>query len=362
MSKIYIIAEAGVNHNGSVEMAKQLIDVALDAGADAVKFQTFKTDKNISKKAPKAEYQVTLTGEGETQYEMVKKLELDEAAHHEMADYAKKQGIKFLSTAFDIGSVDLLTSLGIDVLKIPSGEVTNAPLMLKIAGKNLPIIISTGMCTLGDIEQALGVVAFGYLNMKNPSVENFKNAYYSVEGQKIIKEKVTLLHCTTEYPAPFEDVNLKAMLTLKEAFGLPVGYSDHTKGINVSIAAAAMGAVVIEKHFTLDKNLPGPDHQASLEPQELKAMVSGIREVEKALGSSQKIVSPSEKKNVDIARRSLVAMSDIKKGETFNEDNLGFMRPGTGISPMHFWELNGKQAMLDYKKEDFIRFEEILDK
>jgi N-acetylneuraminate synthase len=361
MAKTYIIAEAGVNHNGSLELAKKLIDVAKDAGADSVKFQTFKTEKTISKKAPKAEYQVSLTEKGESQFEMVKKLELSDEDHYELVDYAKKKGITFLSTAFDLGSVDLLIKLGVDRLKIPSGEVTNAPLMLKIASKNLPIIMSTGMSTLGDIEEALGVVAFGYLNLEDPSVENFRNAYSSKEGQKIIKEKVILLHCTTEYPAPLDEVNLKAMATLKQAFGLPVGYSDHTKGINVSIAAAAMGAVVVEKHFTLDKGMPGPDHQASLEPHELRAMVEGIREIEKASGSYQKIVSPSEKKNVNIGRKSLFAMKNIKEGELFTEENLIFMRPGTGISPMHYWELIGKKSKQDYHQEDMIRFSEISD-
>jgi len=359
MPNTYIIAEAGVNHNGSLEIARELIDAACEAGADAVKFQTFKTEKTISKKAPKAEYQMSLTDGNETQYDMVKKLELDEKAHYELASYARSKGIKFLSTAFDIESVDLLVALGVDVLKIPSGEVTNAPLMLKISSAGLPIIISTGMCTLGDIEQALGVVAFGYLKMDRPGIENFRTAYFSKEGQKILKEKVTLLHCTTEYPAPLEEVNLKAMLTMKEAFGLPVGYSDHTKGINVSIGAAALGAVLIEKHFTLDKNMAGPDHQASLEPDELKAMVTGIREVEKALGNAQKLVSASEGKNMDIARKSLTAFQDIKTGDVFTETNVIVMRPGSGISPMHYWELIGKQASKAYEKDDLISFPEI---
>jgi N-acetylneuraminate synthase len=359
MPKTFIIAEAGVNHNGSVELAKELIAVAVEARADAVKFQTFKTDKNISKKAPKAEYQANLTGKSESQYEMVKKLELNEEAHFELAEYARKQGIKFMSTAFDDGSVDLLLKLGVDILKIPSGEVTNGPLMLKIAQANLPIILSTGMCTLGDIEQALGVIAFGYLNRTEPGIEKFRAAYFSKEGQELLKQKVTLLHCTTEYPAPLEDVNLNAMLTMHTAFGLPVGYSDHTKGITVSIAAAALGAVMIEKHFTLDKNMPGPDHQASLEPDELKAMVQGIRDVEKATGNHRKLVAASEQKNVNIGRRSLFASRNIKKGELFSEENIGIMRPGTGLSPMHYWEIAGKKAKKDYELEDFILVSEI---
>jgi sialic acid synthase SpsE len=250
--------------------------------------------------------------------------------------------------------VDLLVKLGVEILKIPSGEVTNAPLMLRVASTGLPVLMSTGMCTLGDIEEALGVVAFGLLKLKNPSVENFRKAYSSKEGQNALKSNVTLLHCTTEYPAPIQDTNLLAINTLRSAFGLPVGYSDHTEGIEVSVAAVALGATVIEKHFTLDRNLPGPDHKASLEHQQLKQMVDAIRKVEIALGNGIKKVAPSEAKNQPIARRSIVAMTDIKKGESFTEENLGFMRPADGISPMHYWEFVGKKAGRDYKKDEKI--------
>jgi N-acetylneuraminate synthase len=354
MPHTFIIAEAGVNHNGSIDLAKKLIDEAASAGADAVKFQSFKTENNITKSAPKAEYQIQSTGAGESQFDMVKKLELDEQAHHLLADYCKQKNIMFFSTAFDLSSVDLLVSMGVDRMKIPSGEVTNGPLMLKIAQAGLPIILSTGMCTLGDIEQALGVIAFGYLGWKTPSLEKFQEAYFSEEGQKILKEKVTLLHCTTEYPSPLEDVNLKAMLTMQEAFGLRIGYSDHTKGITIPIAAVAMGATIIEKHFTLDRNMEGPDHKASLEPQELLDMVRGIREVEIALGHGRKIVSPSEKKNMVIARRSLIAKKAIKAGEEFTAENLTYMRPGSGIAPVHFWEVVGKSASRDFAAEEII--------
>ena len=353
-NKTYIIAEAGVNHNGSVDLAKKLVDEAAAAGADAVKFQTFKTDSNITKSAPKAEYQISSTGGDETQYEMVKKLELDADAHHEIAAHCKKAGIQFLSTAFDLDSVDLLKDMGVPVMKIPSGEITNAPLMLKIAASGLPLIVSTGMATLADVEIALGVIAFGLLGSENPSFVNFKRAYNSAAGQNILKEKVSLLHCTTEYPAPLEDVNLRAMKTMKKAFGLPVGYSDHTMGITVPVAAVALGATIIEKHFTLSKDMEGPDHQASLEPHELRAMVKAIREVELALGKPAKLVSPSEAKNVDIARRSLMAKQPIKKGEMFTKENLTFMRPGTGISPLFYYETIGQTAEKDYNKEDLI--------
>lgn len=353
---VYIIAEAGVNHNGSLEMAIELIDVAVNAGADAVKFQTFKTEKSISKNAPKADYQIKNTKMEETQYEMVQKLELDEFAHQTLVDYCKQRKIDFLSTPFDIESIELLVNkFQVTRLKIASGEITNAPLLLKAAYSGKPIILSTGMSTLGEIEEALGVLAYGYLNSsEKPSIKAFRNAYYTREGQKALYNKVTLLHCTTEYPALFEDVNLRVMDTLKTAFGLPVGYSDHTEGIAVPIAAVAMGAVVVEKHFTLDKNLPGPDHKASLEPYELKEMVRSIRQVEKALGSSHKLPSPAELKNRDIARKSLVAAKNIKPGDIFSDDNLSVKRPGTGISPMFYWDYLNKMAKKEYKQDEVI--------
>ncbi len=353
---VYIIAEAGVNHNGSVEIAKQLIDVAVDAGVDAIKFQTFKTDNIISAGVPKAEYQVRTTGSFESQYEMLKKLELGEEAFQVLKEYCDSRKIQFLSTPFDLESLDLLVKkFDLPIIKIPSGEITNAPLLLLAAGTNKPIIVSTGMCNLGEIEEALGILAYGYLDSNSrPSLESFKAAYNSKEGQKTLVKKVTLLHCTTEYPAPFEDVNLRAINTLNSAFGLPVGLSDHTPGIAVSIAAVAFGASVIEKHFTLDKNLTGPDHKASLNPDELKTLVKSIREVELAMGERMKIPAPSEFKNKTIARKSLVAALDIKKGDLFTELNLTTKRPGTGVSPLYYWEWLGKTAGKDYKKDEMI--------
>ncbi|MFJ9501229.1 N-acetylneuraminate synthase [Brevibacillus centrosporus] len=355
-NKTYVIAEAGVNHNGSIEMAKQLIEKAAKAGADAVKFQTFKADKVISQYAEKAAYQKKTTGTEESQLEMVKKLELDEAAHHALKDYCAKWKIQFLSTPFDLESVDLLVDkMNVPLLKIPSGEITNGPLLLKIARTELPVILSTGMASLGEVEQALGVLAFGYVNLQDrPSIQAFQEAYFTSEGQHALHEKVTLLHCTTEYPTPYQDVNLRAMETLGQAFGLPVGLSDHTEGIAVPIAAVARGAKVIEKHFTLDKNLPGPDHKASLEPGELEALVNSIRQVELALGASRKSPAQSEMKNKAIARKSLVASRNIRRGETFTEENLTTKRPATGMNPMLFWEVVGKVADRDYTEDEVI--------
>ena len=352
--KIMIIAEAGVNHNGSLPMARQLIDVAAAAGADAVKFQTFRAEKVISRHAPKAEYQTTATGAAETQLEMVRRLELDESVHGQLWAHCREKNIEFLSTPFDLESVDLLVKLGVACLKIPSGEITNAPLLWKIARTGLPVIMSTGMATMAEVETALGVLAFGFLNREDPTIRRFQEAFGEDEGQRLLQEKVTLLHCTTEYPAPFADVNLRAMDTLAGAFGLRVGYSDHTPGMAVAIAAAARGAAVIEKHFTLDKNLPGPDHQASLEPEEFKAMIRSIREVEAALGSPRKYPAPSELKNREIARKSLVAARPIRQGERFSEENLTGKRPGTGISPLHYWEWLGKVAERDYHPDEVI--------
>ena len=353
-NKTYIIAEAGVNHNGSIEIARELIDRAAEAGADAIKFQSFKTELNISKSAPKADYQIVNTGNNESQFDMVKKLEIGDDMHYELVDYCNTAGIKFLSTAFDIPSVDMIMKLGIDRMKIPSGEVNSAPLVLKMARTGLPIILSTGMCTLGDIEIALGIIAFGALGWENPSAKAFASAYSTPEGQAIIKERVTLLHCTTEYPAPLHEVNLKAMLTMKEAFDLPVGYSDHTMGITVPIAAVAIGATVIEKHFTLDQNMDGPDHKASLEPAELIAMVKGIRQVETALGHGRKILTESEKKNFTIVRRSLVAKTNIKAGDVFSEENIMFTRPGEGVPPLFFYDYMGTKAIRDFSKDEMI--------
>jgi len=350
----YIIAEAGVNHNGSIEMAKQLIDVAAAAGADAVKFQTFKAERSISKFAPKAAYQKKTTAKSESQLEMVKKLELDEDAHRQLIKHCRSKKIEFLSTPFDFESIDLLArKLKLQHLKLPSGEITNGPYLLHVAKTGKPVILSTGMSTLGEVETALGVLAFGYMgNDDKPSLKKFHDAFCSEAGQKVLKDKVTLLHCTTEYPAPFEEVNLRAMETMRAAFGLPVGLSDHTPGIAVPIAAVALGAVVIEKHFTLDKNLPGPDHKASLEPEELKAMVAAIRNIEKALGNGQKAPTPSELKNRDIARKSLVAAKPIKKGNFFSQENIAIKRPGTGHPPMLYWTLLSRTATRSYDEDD----------
>ncbi|WP_018132195.1 N-acetylneuraminate synthase [Effusibacillus pohliae] len=352
--RAYIIAEVGVNHNGSLEMAKQLVDAAAEAGADAVKFQTFKAEKLVSRTAPKAEYQTKTTDQNESQLEMLKKLELDEAAHLSLIKYCHEQGIEFLSTPFDLESVDLLAyRFDLPRLKIASSEITNAPLLLNAARSGKPIILSTGMSTLGEVEMALGVLAFGYTKPDvTPSLAAFCQAFCSEEGQRALQERVILLHCTTEYPAPVRDVNLRAMDTLQAAFGLPVGLSDHTSGIAIPIAAVARGAVVIEKHFTLDRDLPGPDHKASLEPEELKAMVRSIREVEEALGSARKYPAGSEFKNMVAARKSLVAARIIEKGELFTEHNLTIKRPGDGISPMLYWEWLGKQAKKNYQADE----------
>lgn len=351
----YIIAEAGVNHNGSLDMAKKLVEVAAEAGADAVKFQTFKADKLVSRFAPKAEYQARTTAADESQHEMIRKLELDEHAHETLIEHCKVCGIEFLSTPFDLESVDLLAGrFDLPCIKIPSGDITNAPLLLKIAQTGKPVILSTGMSVLGEVEDALGVLAFGYLGKLEPSIAAFRAAYCSADGQVILQDKVTLLHCTTEYPAPLEDVNLRVMDTLISAFGLPVGYSDHTEGINVPIAAVARGAVVIEKHFTLDRTLPGPDHKASLEPAELKQMVAAIRIVEQALGSGRKYPTPSELKNMSVARKSLVAACPISSGEPFTVENITVKRPGNGLSPMQNWELSGKKATKNFAADEVI--------
>jgi len=357
MKKAYIIAEAGVNHNGSVEMAKKLVDVAVDAGADAVKFQTFKAENLVSKDAQKAEYQQKTTDIHESQYEMLKKLELTEDMHDTLAQYCRKCEIQFLSTPFDECSLNLLIErYDMPYMKIPSGEITNAPFLLKIAKKSKPVILSTGMSTLGEVEQALGILAFGYTAKSDcrPSIQGFYEAYISSVGQQALRENVTLLHCTTEYPTPLNEVNLRAIETLKNAFGLPVGYSDHTEGIAVPIAAVARGAVIIEKHFTLNRELPGPDHKASLEPNELKDMVFAIRQIELAMGDSLKLPTVSEMKNKQVARRSLVAINEIKKGEVFTQYNLGMKRPCDGIAPIYYWEWLGKFADQDYHRDERI--------
>lgn len=335
MSKhVLIIAEAGVNHNGSLELAKQLIDKAVEAGVDIIKFQTFKSEKLVSKAARQAEYQQRNIGKkDEGQLAMLKKLELSQVDHEELISYCNERGIRFFSTAFDMDSIDYLHSLDMGLWKIPSGEITNYPYLRKIAQYKEPVILSTGMCELSDIEAAMKVLLdFG-----------------------VQKEQITILHCNTEYPTPFADVNLKAMLEIGEKFGVQIGYSDHTKGIEVPIAAVALGATVVEKHFTLDKNMEGPDHKASLEPDELKAMVSAIRNIEQALGSGHKTISESERKNIEIARKSIVAARPIEAGELLSEENLTVKRPGNGISPMRWNEVVGTRAVQLFNEEDPIQ-------
>lgn len=330
---VYIIAELGDNHNGKPEYAFQLVDKAVEAGVDCVKFQVFKTEEIISFKAEKAEYQIANTGNDENQFEMVKKLELGFDVYVKLYEYCKKKNIDFLATAFDLPSADFLDHLGMPFWKIPSGEITNLPLLIRIAKSNKPIIMSTGMCTMEEIKTAIHVL--------------------KTHGAGIIR----LLHCNTEYPTPYKDVNLRAMATMRETFGVEVGYSDHTSGIEVPIAAVAMGAAIIEKHFTLDKNMEGPDHKASLTPNELKAMVQAIRNTECALGDSVKKPSPSESKNITIARKSIVARRPIKAGEIFTEENLAVKRPGNGLSPMMWFEVLGQVSQSDYELDEMIRFD-----
>lgn len=358
-TNVFIIAEVGVNHNGSLEMAKKLIDIAGEAGVDAVKFQTFKSDQVMLPHTQKAAYQTKNTDIKETQYEMVKKLELNHQMHFILKEHCLRQHIQFLSTPFDLDSLDFLVDiLHLPIIKMASGEITNAPLLLKAGGCGKKIILSTGMSTLGDIEEALGVLAFGYIEEKKknsiPSREAFKKAYYSELGQKFLYKNITLLHCTTEYPAPFKESNLRVLKTLRQCFGLPVGFSDHTLGIALSLAAVALGAIVIEKHITLDRNLPGPDHRASLEPRELFQMVRGIRQIEEALGNPYKKPVPSELKNQKVTRKSIVAARNIQKGELFTEENLTVKRPGEGLSPLQFWDVIGKIAPKSYLENEVI--------
>lgn len=352
-----IIAEAGVNHNGSEKLAFELVDAAHKAGADIVKFQTFKASKLVTATAEQADYQIANTQKKESQLAMLSRLELSFDFHLELVAYCKKLGIEFLSTAFDSESLKFLVNdLKLKTLKIPSGDLTNAPLVLEHARTGCDLIVSTGMATLAEIETALGVIAFGYIatEAEKPSIQAFENAYYSELGQKKLQEKVTILHCTTEYPAPVKDINLKAMDTIAHSFNLPVGYSDHSAGINIPIAAVAREATIIEKHFTLDQSMEGPDHKASLEPEQLKAMIDGIRSIELALGDGLKGPRSSEIKNKSIARKSLVAEKEIKKGAILSKENMATKRPGSGIRPIHYWELLGNKATKDYQIGDLI--------
>ena len=330
---VFIIAEAGVNHNGSIELAKKLIDAAVAAGVDAVKFQTFVTENCVVKSAPKADYQVSQTGKGDSQFEMLKKLELTHENHEELLEYCQRKNIMFFSTGFDLDSLSYLKSLGFNLAKIPSGEITNLPYLRKIASDFDHVIMSTGMANIKEIEEAIQALVEAGLD----------------------KQRLTILHCNTEYPTPMVDVNLKAMLHIKDIFDVNVGYSDHTLGIEIPTAAVALGATVIEKHFTLSRDMSGPDHAASLEPDELKAMVKAIRNIELALsGSGIKEPSVSEKKNTQMARKSIVSKGFIKKGEPLTEGNLTVKRPATGISPMKWDKVVGQIADKDYQPDDLI--------
>jgi len=330
--KTLIIAEAGVNHNGDIKLAKQLIDAAAEAGADVVKFQTFNADRLVTRNAKKAGYQNQTTDGKESQHEMLSRLELSVEIHKELIAYCAARGISFFSTGFDIESIELLVSLGLDCFKIPSGEITNLPYLRYIGGLGKDVILSTGMATMNEIEEAID----------------------ALEKSGTERNRITVLHCTTEYPTPMSDVNLLAMKTISTNFGVEVGYSDHTSGIEVAIAAVALGASVIEKHFTLDRDLPGPDHKASLEPKELKSMVTAIRNIEVALGDGVKRVTPSEAKNKPVVRKSLVACQTIQAGEVFSTQNITTKRPGTGISPMRWDDIIGRTAPRNFVADELI--------
>ncbi|SHH17706.1 N-acetylneuraminate synthase [Ferrimonas marina] len=352
-----IIAEAGVNHNGSAELAFALVDAAHAAGADVVKFQTFKASELVTAEAQQAQYQSRNTGVSESQLAMLSRLELDFPTHKALVAHCEKRGIEFLSTAFDSDSLRFLVGdLGLKTLKLPSGELTNLPFVLEHARTGCDLIVSTGMATLAEVEAALSVIAFGLVTSADsePSLEAFQQAFVSTEGQRALQQKVTLLHCTTEYPAPMAEINLRAMDTLACAFDLPVGYSDHSAGITVPVAAAARGAVVIEKHFTLDCQMEGPDHKASLEPDALTEMVTAVRAVSLALGSRVKAPTASELPNRPIARKSLVAARAMEVGQRFTTADLCCKRPGTGMSPSHYWALLGQPARRAYRVGELI--------
>jgi len=354
--RCYVIAEAGVNHNGSIARALELVELAANAGADAVKFQTFKSEHVMTSSAAKAPYQIANTHEDGSQIDMIRKLELNFDQFRELSAAAAKAGIDFLSTAFDSESLAFLANdLKIRRLKIPSGELTNGPYLLECARLRLPMIMSTGMCTLAEVGTALDVIAFGLTRDRTPADRtDFDGVSDSEDGRAALRDMVTLLHCTTEYPTPVEDVNLRAMETMASRFGLPVGYSDHTRGIAIPIAAVARSACIVEKHFTLDRRLPGPDHAASMEPNELAAMVRAIHEVSAALGHAEKAPAQSELKNIPIARRSLVAAKPVRNGEIFTADSMMAKRPGDGVSPMRYWEMIGRAAGRDYDPDEQI--------
>jgi N,N'-diacetyllegionaminate synthase len=335
MSHVLIIAEAGVNHNGSLELALKLVDAARESGADAVKFQTFRADLLATRTAHKAAYQERTTADSESQFEMLKRLELDASAHRHLMDHCRKIGIQFLSSPFDMDSTDLLAAMELPIYKVPSGEITNFPFLEHVASKGKPIILSTGMSTLIEVEEAVSAL------------------------QAAGASQLTLLHCVTEYPAPFAEVNLRAMLTLKSAFGLPVGYSDHTPGIEISIAAVALGAEVIEKHFTLDRDLPGPDHAASLEPNELKQMVDAIRHVEAALGTGIKAPAPCEIPNMSVARKSVVASHALRAGHQLTVSDMDIKRPGNGLAPKLLPSLVGRTLRTEIEKDEVIHWDHL---
>lgn len=353
---VRVIAEAGVNHNGSLDRALAMVDAAADAGADAVKFQTFRASDLVRGDAPPAPYQVTAAGPAVSQHDLLRPLELDAADHHRLLERCRQRRIAFLSTPFDLASLELLVDgLSLDTIKLPSGELTNGPLLLAAARSGRRLLLSTGMAYLGEVEDALRILAFGFTGGgAAPSRQTFEEAYLSEAGQRALADRVILLHCTSEYPAPAATVNLRAMDTLADAFGLPVGLSDHTLGTAIPIAAAARGACVIEKHFTLDRRLPGPDQQASLEPDELAAVVAGVRAVEEALGHRAKRPGPGELANRLIVRKSLVAARPIRRGEPLSVENMTAKRPGDGCSPMAYWDLLGRAATRDYARDGAI--------
>ncbi|MBR0875143.1 N-acetylneuraminate synthase [Bradyrhizobium tropiciagri] len=346
-----IIAEAGVNHNGDPARALALVEAAARAGADVVKFQSFRADKLATSAAAKASYQQATTGNQQSQLEMLRALELSGDDEERIAAACAAAGITYMSTPFDADSAThLVRRIGVSTLKVGSGDLTNAPLLLHLARFKLPIILSTGMATLAEVEQALGVIAFGYLGDAgaNPTPADLARILLDRPAWGELRAKVTLLHCTTEYPADPQSINLRAMATLRDAFGLAVGFSDHSRGIHIAAAAVALGATVIEKHMTLDRNLPGPDHRASIEPDEMAAMIASIRDIELALGDGRKVPAPEEVPNRSVARRSLVAIRPIRSGERFTEDNLGVKRPGDGVSPIEYWNYLGRTAPRDY--------------
>jgi N-acetylneuraminate synthase len=353
---IYIIAEAGVNHNGNKKVALEMVDKAVAAGADAIKFQTFKTELLVTSYAEKSAYQKQDNSKKIDQYSMLKQLELSQKDFREIKQYCSTKNIDFLSTAFDFESLCFLTDeLNLSTLKIPSGDLTNAPLLLEHSLRAKKMIVSTGMSSIEDIKYALGIIAFGMLEIKGkPSLKKFQHAYKSKMGQQILKNNVTILHCTSSYPAPFDEINLNAIKTLKQTLNLNIGYSDHSVGITVPIVAASLGAKIIEKHFTLNKTLKGPDHKASLEPKELKNMIDKIRLVERILGTEALGITTSEYENFVSAKKSIVASKSIKKGEQFLYENLTCKRPGNGMSPLKFWNLLGKKSKINYKKNDQI--------